>query len=447
MALSFGEALMQFITGSGNQTQSGSQFGSAPSGYGDMYDALFAANPYRKQTYQQSGWQKLLSSMGFRTGYDDWLDQTSTNIAEWDASIMSMLQQNQYNEPAQQAERMRQAGINPDLLGTGDVASAASPMEDPNGMPAQDSNEIGKAAGLLSGFASSCMSAFGLAAQLMKTSSEISSIKAGMQGIELENNNKAVDLIDKIIVGSVPLSAWSSDTGVDSYFQPIDLSMYGFSGEQLGRANQILADRRESFKNNSEILRNVYDRYGFTSGINQGVMTGLLPDNDKFSGYSGGDQMFDVFLGSYARIAKRILDLGQTNELVNQETLIPQQQLNQEIQGDITTEELATKNGLGYGQTVGESESYFKKVENIIASEKARMYHELDIKAKSGDTTAKMILHAMALQDMMQFEVSGGLNLDLLKGLTSIVGGLFDKQSSSKHRGFGLNFDFTAKTK
>lgn len=122
-------------------TQSASQFGEAPSGYGSMYDQLFAANPYRKQTYNLTGWQKFLSSLGFRTKYDDWVDQTSTQIAEYDAGIMSQIQQNQYNSPDAMAQRERAAGLNPDLLGIGDVAQAAGPTEDANGMSPSESSE------------------------------------------------------------------------------------------------------------------------------------------------------------------------------------------------------------------------------------------------------------------------------------------------------------------
>lgn len=413
------------------------------------YDKLYKANPYVGQTYQKTWIDKLFGGI-FRTGYDKWRDEMALNAAQYDASIADLIRSDEYNSPVQQSARERAAGLNPDMLGIGDVAESGSLEPDVQDaqIPDSDTQTIGT---LVSGFAQNCLSAIGLASQLFKNSAEIKNIQSAMNGIQLDNNKKVVDLIDQIIVGSVPLDAWTAESGVDSYFNPIDLSMYGFTGEQLGNAQRILEDRRNSFKNNADILKSVYERYGYVSGVNKQVMSGLVPD--KMSPYSG-DDMFNVFLGSYANIARRILDLQQTNQLVEDETLVPQEQLNREIQGDIATDELSTLNGNKYGELSGENKSFFEKVQNIIASEKARMYGELQVKASSGDETAKMLLHALALQDMLQFEFSGGADFNLLKGLSSIAESVFGTGSKSrsgstrsKSSGFGFNFDFTAKTK
>lgn len=116
--------------------------GSPPSGYGEDYDQIFAANPYRDLNYRKSFWQSVASGLGFRTDYDKQMEQAQINAAEYDAGIFSIMQQNKFNSPEEQAMRMRAAGENPDLLGTGDVASAASPAEDPNGMSVSIGDEI-----------------------------------------------------------------------------------------------------------------------------------------------------------------------------------------------------------------------------------------------------------------------------------------------------------------
>lgn len=115
--------------------------GSAPSGYGSQYDDLFAANPYRGLTYDVSGMQAFLHNLGFRTKYDDFVDQARINAQEYDAGIFSQIQQNEFNDPSAQAARERAAGINPDLAGIGDVAGAAGPTEDPNGMNVSPSGD------------------------------------------------------------------------------------------------------------------------------------------------------------------------------------------------------------------------------------------------------------------------------------------------------------------
>lgn len=114
---------------------------AAPSGYGQQYDDMFAANPYRNLEYKQSFWQRVASALGFRTGADKFAEQAQINANEYDADVFALMQANEYNSPTEQAERMRAAGLNPDLLGTGDVAPSAQMRNDANGMPTDESNE------------------------------------------------------------------------------------------------------------------------------------------------------------------------------------------------------------------------------------------------------------------------------------------------------------------
>ena len=125
-----------------NPDQAYIDVGAAPTGYGSMYDQLFAANPYRKLSYNRTGWQSFLSDLGFRTKYDDFVEQARINAEEYDSGIFSMMQQNQFNSPSAVADRERAAGINPDIQGIGDAALSASPTEDPNGMQVSPTQEI-----------------------------------------------------------------------------------------------------------------------------------------------------------------------------------------------------------------------------------------------------------------------------------------------------------------
>lgn len=131
---------MRGSTMSGRRTDPSDSYGTGiendvPSGYGSQYDDLFAANPYRNQTYKMSWWERLLQKFGFRTGYDAFRENALLQANEYDAGIYSIMEQDAYNNEVAKAQRMRAAGLNPDLLGTGDVSDAATPAEDPNGMP------------------------------------------------------------------------------------------------------------------------------------------------------------------------------------------------------------------------------------------------------------------------------------------------------------------------
>ena len=159
---------------------------AVPSGYGTEYDQLFANNPYRNLTYKKTGWQNFISALGFRTDADRWLEDAQVNAYEYDAGIFSLMQQNEFNSPQAQAERMKAAGQNPDLLGTGDVAGAASPAEDPNGMSQNVGNEEINQLG---------SSILNLVPSIMSFATNLTQLR----GIRAENNLKELEFNDSVI--------------------------------------------------------------------------------------------------------------------------------------------------------------------------------------------------------------------------------------------------------
>ena len=110
-----------------------------------MYDAYYKANPYVNQTYQKSVWDTIFDGI-FRTGYDKWLDEMRVNSAQYDASVVDLEQQNLYNSETAKSDRMRQAGENPDLLGTGDVSDSATPAQDPQDVQIPDALDMSQVA-------------------------------------------------------------------------------------------------------------------------------------------------------------------------------------------------------------------------------------------------------------------------------------------------------------
>lgn len=419
------------------QTDSASRFGSAPSGYGDMYDQLFAANPYRQQTYNQSGWQKFLQSLGFRTGYDDWLDQTSTQIAEYDAGIFSIMQQNEYNSEAAKAQRMRAAGLNSDLLGIGDASESAVPAEDVNGMTPQDSEGQAKQlAGLVGGFINWCQSAFSIGLQTYESMARVKQIGEQVNALATENADRIVDVVDKIIVGSIPISAYESGDKIDEYLKTIDFGAYGFSGKGLTAAQEAFRDRFDSFKNHADIREAAYRRFNALSNTYKVGSEGFIPESQM---PESPDEMFNLQIEHYANIARKILDLKLGNERVKEEILTPQEQANQSIANEIERDTLQTEQDMDFGAAVGaantfeaQNKGFWKQAESIINEEKAIMYMQLQAKARAGSSFATAMLHAMALQDMMKVDFGADVNISFLKGLAGIAGKMF---SSSEGRG------------
>lgn len=136
---------------------------TSPSQLGPQYQSLIDANPYRNQTYQVSPWQAFLKALGFRTQADAWKENMAVQAAEYDASIAQKAYDESYNTPAMQAERMRAAGLNPDIDGGSSISSgeAASPAQDPS-TPMQSTGDDAQLGSFLNNVLSSVSTAVGL---------------------------------------------------------------------------------------------------------------------------------------------------------------------------------------------------------------------------------------------------------------------------------------------
>lgn len=124
---------------------------------GPKYQGLLDANPYRGLRYNKSPWQNVLHWLGFRTEADSFAENMATQAAEYDAAIAQKAYDEQYNDASAQAERLRAAGINPDISGGQGISpgEAASLPQDPS-TPMQTTGQEAE----LHNFASTVMSLF-----------------------------------------------------------------------------------------------------------------------------------------------------------------------------------------------------------------------------------------------------------------------------------------------
>lgn len=101
---------------------------------GSKYQGLIDSNPYRNAEYTVSPWNQFLSWLGFRTQADAWRENMAVQANEYDAQILQKQYDESYNDPLAQVERMRAAGLNPDLDGGSsiDSGSAQNLGEDPS---------------------------------------------------------------------------------------------------------------------------------------------------------------------------------------------------------------------------------------------------------------------------------------------------------------------------
>lgn len=99
-----------------------------PYGQGTRAYEMYEANPWTWENFnqqrQRTWWDNLVEGLGLRSGYQAAQAEYMASAAEYDAQIAEINAADKYNSPEAQAARMRDAGQNPDLLGTQGVAEA-----------------------------------------------------------------------------------------------------------------------------------------------------------------------------------------------------------------------------------------------------------------------------------------------------------------------------------
>ena len=175
----------------------------------------------------------------------------------------------QYNSETSKAQRMRDAGENPDLLGTQGVSEASGMPMDPQGMTAGMPDNFTE-------FASGIMGCFntgiGIAGQLM----QFSQMKSGIEGQNIENAENMMKIIDQRVLGMTPNKEFETDKEFQAWKEGVEGSLrfqYGnafFKGTSRRRWNRSidnyvgnLPQTKEQFKQWKERLENAKEyRYG-----------------------------------------------------------------------------------------------------------------------------------------------------------------------------------------
>lgn len=436
------------------------QLGDAPSGYGSTYDQLFAANPYRNLQYKESFAQKIAKLFGFRTGADKFAEQSQLNAAEYDAGIFSQMAQDKFNSPASMAQRERDAGMNPDLLGIGDVATAAGPLEDPNGM--QPSEDEVQSLQVVGGFIRGIYNAFVGGMSMYK---DFLGVKEMQNVIDNGNISKArsmVELVDETIVGAYSRHGSLNDdvqrTAIEtSMLESPEMYMpFGLSKGARRDFTRYLSQRLQSIKNDAKVREYYLSRANNIAGANRAEASGFIPSPEDYEG-----EVQDAFIATLASTARDIELQLSKNQLAGANVEVGEI-VNRGISANIENQRLDTLNDSNFGALKGHAEAAevgtklsVEAYRKIVADNKEKFYAGLKIMSEQfGNPVARVVLLQMALQDLVQFEASGSLDLNLLKGLSSLVSGIAStgelrkfNEGTRKSNGFGLSGEISVRTK
>lgn len=400
----------------GSILDSSDGLGAVPSGYGAEYDQLFAKNPYRNLTYKKSGWQNLLSALGFRTDADRWLEDAQVNASEYDAGIFQMMQQNEFNSPEAQAERMRQAGMNPDLLGIGDVAGASSPVEDPNGMSQNVGDEF-------QDFGNTVMSVFSRAMTVFKDFKTLEQMNAVIDGQNIDNARSMVSAIDDFIVGNFTASDFKSYDAFKERAGSLSSALtqgngeafssglsYGLSKRQIPQYNRMMRERLLSIASDEKLYNKFKDSVLARAGAKE-VQTNPFSFNPTGSADDDSENAVDIMVKGLVRANK--LALKYTADANAARASVQ----NQEAQ----TLEQMSAGVASAGAQVSDynSKKAVAKWNADCARIKKDMLRQLERCALNGDWLAKAMLFSWSLDDIAKASVSlnAGANLGLNFGL------------------------------
>lgn len=208
-------------------------------GYGDRV----GANYWSKLQYNQTGMQSILGDLGFRTGADAFWENARMQYGEYLSGLESERFQNEYNSDLQKSSRMRQAGQNPDLLGTGDSANAVAPAEDTNNVLPPENDAMTQ----LSTFAGVLGDCFEFAMQTVGFTQEFQSNRNNilMQRTQLESSYQ--DFANKFILNNTPSEFPAEDWADKPYVHP-DFGE-GVVGDFFGSPEQYIASQiKDAFR-------------------------------------------------------------------------------------------------------------------------------------------------------------------------------------------------------
>ena len=237
----------------------------------------FDANPYTedKFTREHTTWDSILEGLGFRSSYQAALEDWRARGQEWDSQVATTEAEDKYNTDEAKAARMREAGLNPDLLGT-EGASEAAEFTEPESpdvnAPGDSENKIFAAIGNVGKIMAWATSMTGDIFKNLGLWEEIKSKRT-------ENRKKLIDLANDFITGNWSDEIKSVDPNMSEFDdQKEQLQMkaldwarnHGMNKEDAAEFANNVADlfkgRKKDWYEWKEGMLNARDKYYFKRG-------------------------------------------------------------------------------------------------------------------------------------------------------------------------------------
>lgn len=404
-----------------------------------MYDAYYKANPFVGQTYNKTFIDKAFGGL-FRTSYDQWLDEMRLNAAQYDAGVTDIQMQNYYNSEAQKADRMRDAGLNPDLLGTGDVSDSARPSDDPQDAQIPGS-QVESALSSIYNFAMGFNNIVSGAISMYKTFQDINFDK-------IRADKEVSGLAEEDLFRTIPASGFETQEDYTNWH----LSQSGLFDDPVFA---------ETYRKAHNIPKAYFDRYkrGYSQSLDnlgtsvefyrQGLERANLrkqygiATGSKFYSESGFDELrliLDPLTKLYDKATELEAELktlvGEnaiteqgivSEELQNKDLALDVQRAdiaNQGVQASIQSDYLRTLKGEGYGVESAQLDAFNVRMGKLIAECQQEIIEGLRNASDEGSRLAKCLEYQMVLSKFYNFNPA-----NILQGMAS---GVTDQVNSTK---------------
>lgn len=182
---------------------------------------------------EQNGWESFLKFFGLGDPYGKYLDEVNQGLYSDVSQIQSNIFENNYNSPSAQASRMRNAGQNPDLLGTNGV-SGASEFTEPERSFTPSPDGFESVLGIASTINQTFSAAFAIASQIQDF--KLKGLEMDMKG--LDKDSKEADLLERLL--GVSDSLYSRGDSESGHFDDsLDELFLGFSSSTRKKIKRI----------------------------------------------------------------------------------------------------------------------------------------------------------------------------------------------------------------
>lgn len=156
---------------------------------GVTIDDLYKNNPYLDQTVESTIWDEI----GLSNKRDKRLADLQQAGAEYNANLLMMEYENEYNSPAAKAQRMKEAGLNPDLLGIEGVSDSAgaAPVSSPEVEGGSQFGDAMENIGQVASFANGVLGAVSMGATIAQQYQSLELGALGLDSAEIDVAQKA----------------------------------------------------------------------------------------------------------------------------------------------------------------------------------------------------------------------------------------------------------------